>query len=84
MRVKIPSGRDLPIYSNCSVLDQRRGEFIVNFALMEGYQQSQEPEATMVAKVVMTPDTFKKFVESMHKSLEEYEQRFGRIQNGDH
>lgn len=71
------SNHVLPIYANFAVLDTKKDEVVLNFCFAEG--DSEQPEAVLVQKVVMTPANLKNLHVGIGELLEGYQMRHGPL-----
>lgn len=71
------SNHILPLYSNFAVLDTKKDEVVLNFCFAEG--ETDQPEAVLVNKVVMTPANLKGLHARIGELLEAYQMRHGLL-----
>ncbi|PYE53300.1 DUF3467 domain-containing protein [Deinococcus yavapaiensis] len=72
--IRVPSDIK-PLYANFAVLDTTRDEVLLNFCFAEG--PSDKPEASLVAKIVMTPTNLKNLHDRIGELLEHHQMRHG-------
>jgi hypothetical protein len=65
----------LPSYCNISMVGWKQEEFILDLGIIAPGQ----PNATLVARVLMSPYHFKKFVDMLNTNLQLYEQQYGKM-----
>ncbi|MDZ7722694.1 MAG: DUF3467 domain-containing protein [candidate division KSB1 bacterium] len=65
------------IYSNLALITHSPAEFIIDFTrILPG-----SPKTKVFARVIMTPQHAKSFLEAMKNNIEKYENQFGEISN---
>ncbi len=65
-------------YSNLMVSNFSKEEFVLDYAFL----QPQNPRSKIRSRVVITPGNLKKFVQLLQLQLEDYEKKFGPIEEG--
>lgn len=76
MKIKVPSGRETPEYSNFTVIDSKFGEILFHFCFSEG---DETDLGFVVRKLAMHPRNARNFCSALSTALKEYEERYGPI-----
>ena len=65
------------LYSNLVIVNHSPTEFVLDFInVMPG-----APKAKVRARIILTPDHTKKFINALGENLNKYEKSFGKIKN---
>lgn len=63
------------IYSNLAIITHSPAEFIIDFTRVT----PGVPRARVHARIIMTPQHLKLFMNALHENIERYENQFGEI-----
>ena len=67
------------VYSNVVLVSFSRAEFVIDFArVMPGV-----PNGRLKSRVIMSPLRIRSLVQSLEKQLEQYEKRYGKLEDQD-
>ena len=76
LNINIAPDKAQGVFANLALIAHTPTEFVLDFAqIMPGMQQ-----ATVVSRVVVTPDQAKKILMALQNNISQYEQKFGTIQ----
>ena len=75
LNINIAPDKAQGVFANLALIAHTPTEFVLDFAqIMPGI-----PQATVVSRVVVTPDQAKKILGALQNNIAQYEQKFGVI-----
>ena len=75
LNINITPDKAQGVFANLALIAHTPTEFVLDFAqIMPGI-----PQATVVSRVVVTPDQAKKILGALQNNIAQYEQKFGVI-----
>ena len=75
LKINIAPDKAQGVFANLALIAHTPTEFVLDFAqIMPGI-----PQATVVSRVVVTPDQAKKILGALQNNIAQYEQKFGVI-----
>ena len=68
------------VYTNIAFISHRREEFVLDFLFGKPLEGDVDSEAlALVARVIMSPEHFKRLHRAMEEQIAKYEQNYGGI-----
>ncbi|MEA2082428.1 MAG: DUF3467 domain-containing protein [Elusimicrobiota bacterium] len=76
-KIQIEIDRDVQkgVYANMAMVSHTKEELVFDFAFL----QPQQPKASVVGRVIMSPAHAKRFVQAAAENLKRYENSFGEV-----
>lgn len=76
LSINVPADKASGTYSNMAIVCHNPSEFVIDFvALMPNM-----PQASVVSRIVQTPENTKKLLYALKENIEKYEAQFGPIE----
>ncbi|MDO9513147.1 MAG: DUF3467 domain-containing protein [Elusimicrobiota bacterium] len=76
-KIQIEIDKDIQkgVYANMALISHTKEEIIFDFAFL----QPQQPKASVVSRVIMSPAHAKRFMQAAAENLKRYESSFGEV-----
>ena len=67
-------------YCNMCSVNSTREEIVLNFGINQDWDRSlQSPELSLEHRIILSPSLAKRLVQLLHRSVEDYEGRYGAL-----